>query len=93
MKKGCSECSCEDGGAADLGFGGFGLEEGKRQSCQESENERGGERVKIGAVERKIGGRTEVGAEAIDIGNHACEDDGDGSGAGETREGGALHGE
>lgn len=46
--------------------------------------------MKISAVEREIGGRAEVGAEEVGVGNGACEEDGDSGRPGEAREGGAL---
>ena len=47
----------------------------------------------IGAVESEIGGRPEVGAEEIGIGDDACENDWDCRGARESRESGALESE
>ena len=46
--------------------------------------------MKVGAIESEIGGRTEVCAEEVSIGNHAGENDGSRGSAGDARECGAL---
>ena len=49
--------------------------------------------MKVRAIESKIGGRAEVGAEEVGVGDDAGENDRDCRGSGEAREGGALKGE
>ena len=69
---------------------GFEFEEEEGQRGQESEDESGEERVKVSAIESEVGGRTEVGAEEVGVGNGSGEDDCDCCGTREPREGGAL---
>lgn len=90
MKEGSGEGGGEDCCVRDWVFWGFGLEKEKGKSGEEAEHESGGERVKVSAIESEIGGRTEVSAEEVGVGNHPRKDDCDGRGAREARESGAL---
>ena len=93
MKEGSGEGGEEDSGAGYWILWGFGFEKQKEKSAREGEDKSGGERVKVSAIEREIGGRTEVGAEEVGVGDDAAYDDRDGGSAGEAREGGALQSE
>jgi len=75
-----------------LWLGGLWFEEEEWDGGEETEDESGKERVKVGAIEIEIGGRAEVRAEEVGVGNHAGENDGDGGSAGDAREYGALKG-
>ena len=46
--------------------------------------------MEIGTIESEIGGRAEVSAEEVGVGDDACEDDRDCGGTRETRESGTL---
>lgn len=65
MKEGGGEGGYEDHGARDLVIWGFGLEQEEGGSGEKREDEGGGERMKIGAIERDIGGGTELRTEKI----------------------------
>jgi hypothetical protein len=90
MKKGGGESGNEDCCTRDWVFGGFGLEEEEGKSGEKAERESGRERVEVGAIEREVGGRAEVGAEEVAVGDDSREDDRDCRRSGEPREGGAL---
>jgi hypothetical protein len=90
MKEGGGEGGDEDRGAWDWIFGGFGFEEEEGKSGEKREDESGGERVKIGAIKSEVGGRAEVGAEEVGVGDDTTDDDRDCGGTREAREGGAL---
>ena len=90
MEKGCRERGEEDGCARDWDIGGFGLEEKKGKNKDKAEGESGEERMKVSAVKSEVGGRAEIGAEEVDVGNCAYEDDGQRDRAREARKRGAL---
>ena len=48
--------------------------------------------MEIRAIESQMGGRAEVRAEEVEVGDSACDEHGESGGAGEAREGGALEG-
>jgi len=89
MKEGRGEGGGENGCGWYGAFRGVWLEE-EGKSSQESKDDGGGERVKVGAIESEIGGGAEVGAEEVRVSNHAGENDRDCGRAGNAREGGAL---
>lgn len=93
MEKGRGKRSHEDGRARNWLFRAFRLKEEKREGHDNAEHESSEKRVKISAIESEIGGRTEVGAEEVGVGDDACEDDCDCRRAGEARESGALESE
>ena len=72
-------------------FGALGPEEAKGKRGEKAEGDSGDERMEVFVMHGKIGGRTEVRAEEVDVGDRAGENDGQSGGAGEAREDGALH--
>ena len=75
----------------DFVFGAFGFEE-KRQRGEKSERQGREDRMKISAMEGEVGGRTEVDAKKVHVGNHARQDDRDHRATRDARAGGALNG-
>ena len=75
----------------DFGFGAFGFEEGKRQRGEKSERQGREDRMKISAMEGEVGGRAQVAAKKVYVGNHAGQDDRDCGATGGAREGSALN--
>ena len=90
VKEGCGKRGGEDGCEWDLGCEIFRLKEEEGKSEEQAEQEGSEERVKVRAIESEIGGRAEVGADEVSIGDHSRENDSQGGGAGDAREGGAL---
>ncbi len=90
MKKSCSQRGDEDCDLGSLIFSTFWLEEEKRKSDEETEQQCGKKRVTGGAIEGEISGWAEVGAQQIEVSEGSSDDDGERDGMSDAREGGAL---
>jgi hypothetical protein len=92
MENGGSQSGDENSGVGDRRFGVFFLEEKERQSDEETEQQSGDEGMRVSAIESEIGGGTEISAEQVEVGDGSSGEDGEGDGASDAREGGALQG-